>query len=60
MKKYIQACELGGSIYGKKRKTSNLGSTSRDKVSKRELKNTYNRFFKNQVEALYDAINKTK
>ena len=59
-KKYIQACEVGGSIYGKKRKTSNVAYSHQAKVTKNDIKDAYNRFFKNQVTALYDAINKTK
>jgi hypothetical protein len=55
-KKYIQSCEIGGSIYGKK-KTRKGTALSRKKSSKKELVDVYNKFFKDQVAALHRAIN---
>ena len=55
-KKYIQSCEIGGSIYGKK-KTRKGAALGRKKPSKKELVEVYNKFFKDQVTALHRAIN---
>ncbi len=55
-KKYIQSCEIGGSIYGRK-KTRKGTALSRKKPSKKELVDVYNKFFKDQVAALHRAIN---
>jgi len=55
-KKFIQPCELGGSIYGKKRSTSKTSNTSNSKAQKKNLVDTYNKFYKDQAEALYRAI----
>lgn len=55
-KKYIQACEVGGSIYGKKRRTGKKGNYNRKNVNKKELIKVYNKFYKDQVAALYRAI----
>ena len=54
-KKYIQSCELGGSMYG--RKKSSKSSKSRKYVRKKDLHDVYNKFFKDRVTALYRAIN---
>jgi hypothetical protein len=55
-KRYIQSCDLSGSIYGKK-KSSKRTASSRKNVSKKDLAHVYNKFFKDQVSALYRAIN---
>ncbi|MFH1395387.1 MAG: hypothetical protein ABIH09_04440 [Candidatus Omnitrophota bacterium] len=48
MKKYLQACEFGGSIYGKKR-TTNKRSNSNNKHSNRPgLVSSYSKFYKKQ------------
>ncbi|MFQ5952232.1 MAG: hypothetical protein ACE5JK_02385 [Candidatus Omnitrophota bacterium] len=54
-KKYIQACEMGVSIYGKKK--GKKVNTRYKNVRKKDLANVYNKFFKDQVSALYRAIN---
>lgn len=54
-KRYIQSCEIGGSIYGKRKGKRSTGY-SRKNVSSKDLAETYNKFFKNQVAALYKAI----
>jgi len=59
-KKYIQSCELGGSIYGKTRQTNKAASASNSKVTKKDLMQVYNQFFKSQASALYDAVNKSR
>ena len=55
-KKYIQACEVGGSIYGKKRPAGKGDNPGRGKASKKDLVRVYNRFYRDQVAALYRAI----
>jgi hypothetical protein len=55
-RKYIQACNVGGSIYGKKRNTKKRTTISSKQVSKKDLAEVYNKFFKDQVAALYRAI----
>ena len=57
-KKYIQSCEFGGSIYGKKRTTGKKVSPNHRSVSKKDLVRVYNKFYKDQVAALYKAIEK--
>lgn len=56
-KRFIQACEVGGSIYGKKGAGKKVSPIHKD-VSKKDLINVYNKFYKNQVTALYEAIQK--
>jgi hypothetical protein len=46
---------MSGSIYGKKRAKKRTSITSKD-VSKKDLVDVYNKFFKDQVAALYRAI----
>ena len=55
-KKHLQRCELNGSLYGKKRTTDKKGSTPYNGVNKDDLMKIYNKFYKNQVAALYRAI----
>ncbi|MGB3242645.1 MAG: hypothetical protein WBB66_07320 [Candidatus Omnitrophota bacterium] len=54
-KRYIQCCEIGGSIYGKKKSRKRTASSRRN-VSKKDLAHVYDKFFKDQVSALYRAI----
>jgi hypothetical protein len=54
-KRYIQACEVNGSMYGKKTK-GRRASVNHENIRKKDLIDVYNRFFKDQVEALYRAI----
>ncbi len=57
-KKHIQACDLSGSIYGKKRTTRKKVSPNHRSVSKKDLTRVYNKLYKDQVTALYRAIHK--
>jgi len=59
-KKYIQACDIGGSIYGKKSSTGKKVSPNHRSVGKNDIRRVYNKFYKDQVTALYNAINKDK
>ncbi|MBU0683031.1 MAG: hypothetical protein ABIH85_01005 [Candidatus Omnitrophota bacterium] len=48
MKKYLQACEFGGSIYGKKRTTSKKKSSGTKRSNKSGLASSYTSFYKKQ------------
>ena len=54
-KKYIQSCDMT-SMYGKKKKSRKTASHG-VKVRKKDIADVYNKFFKDQVSALYRAIN---
>ena len=54
-KKFLQACETGGSIYGRKRAGAR-DAAEKNAVSKDDLMSVYNKFYKNQVAALYKII----
>ncbi len=58
-KKFLQACETGGSIYGKRR-GANRDIAEGNGVSKDDLMAVYNKFYKNQVAALYKIIREGK
>jgi len=55
-KKHVHSCELDGSFYGKKRTTGKKVSPNHRSVSKKDLVKVYNKFYKDQVAALYKAI----
>jgi hypothetical protein len=57
-KKYIQACEIGGSIYGKRRACGKKVSPLHRGVSSTNLREVYDKFYRDQVAALYRAIQK--
>ncbi len=57
-KRFIQACEIGGSIYGKKRSRGKKVSPLHRSVNNGSLREVYDRFYKDQVAALYRAIQK--
>lgn len=59
-KKYIQACNIGGSMYGKARSENEKVSPDHRSISKQDLRRVYNKLYKDQVTALYNAINKSK
>lgn len=60
-KRFIQACEIGGSMYGtSKRTTGKKVSPVHNNVNRDEMTNIYNKFYKNQVNALYSAIHGKK
>lgn len=51
MKKHLQACEIGGSIYGKKRTTINK-THSKNTEASRDLISKHNSFYKKQSAAM--------
>jgi len=59
-KRYLQACEVGGSIYGKKRQTGKQHHANVNRISKKDVVEVYNKFYKDQVAALYKAIHNDK
>lgn len=54
-KRFIQACDLSGAIYGK-RSEGGKRATGRRDVAKKDVVEVYNKFYKDQVAALYRAI----
>jgi hypothetical protein len=60
VKKYLQACEVGGSIYGKKRQTGQQPFVHRSRIRKQDVMAVYNKFYRDQVAALYKAIHNAK
>ena len=59
-KKHIQACVIGGSIYGKKSSIGKKVSPIHRSIGKEDLRRVYNKFYKDQATALYNAINGDK
>ncbi len=59
-KKHTLACDLSGSIYGKKGMGRKKVSPNHKSVGRKELTDVYDKFYKNQVAALYRAINNIK
>jgi hypothetical protein len=58
-KKFIQACEITGSIYAKKRAGGKMVSPIHMSVNREELAKVYNKFYKDQVTALYRALHRS-
>jgi len=58
-KRFIQACEMGGSIYGQKRSSGKKVSPMHNTVNKKSLMEVYDKFYKDQVSAVYKAVKKT-
>ncbi len=60
-KRFIQACEIGGSMYGQSKRTAGKKvSPVHNNIDKKDLATIYNKFYKNQVNALYSAIHGKK
>ncbi|RKY42927.1 MAG: hypothetical protein DRP85_00965 [Candidatus Makaraimicrobium thalassicum] len=53
MKRYLQACEIGGSIYGRKRPAADRSSGDNNRRAGRQnLVKDYDRFYKRQAVAM--------
>ncbi|MGB2601168.1 MAG: hypothetical protein WBD00_07690 [Candidatus Omnitrophota bacterium] len=52
-KKFVQSCNMSGRTRANEKKSR----PSRTKVSKKALTDVYNKFYRDQVTALYRAIN---
>lgn len=60
MKRYLQACEVGGFIYGKKRQALQKSPAEKKYSSSCNMVSSYNDFYKNQVMALRRVISNDK
>ncbi|MFH1799154.1 MAG: hypothetical protein ABH844_07465 [Candidatus Omnitrophota bacterium] len=61
MKKYLQACELGGSIYGRKRTAARSGRSSKSSTRKKtNLLNDYDNLYKNQFSLMSRIFRRAK
>ena len=58
MKRYLQACETGGSIYGKK--ASSRGKGRNKDEEDEDLKGAYDKLYKRQVNALNKVFKRVK
>ena len=55
MKKFLQACEIGGSLYGKRRvatRRENGSVKKSETMAEKDRIAAYNRFYKNQLAAM--------
>jgi hypothetical protein len=59
-KRYLQACELGGSIYGKKRMTDRKGSVEKKRNNGGDMMSSYTKFYRSQVSAMYKVLHKDR
>lgn len=55
-KKHIQACVIGGSMYGKSTSASKRVSPMHKSVDPKALRMVYDKYFRDQAAALYKAI----
>ncbi len=56
MRKYLQACEIGGSIYGKHREIPQKRVSGTRRNSREGAVASYHAFYKSQVDALYKVF----
>jgi hypothetical protein len=56
MKKYLQACEIGGSIYGKHRGNPKKRTAGAQRNNREDAVASYHAFYKSQVDALYKVF----
>ena len=57
-KKYIQSCNIGMSMYGKSGGAKRGAFRQHVKVEKKDIVDVYNKFYKDQVNALYKALHR--
>ena len=57
-KRFIQACEIGGSIYGRKRAAGKKVSPLHRSVGTKAVREVYDKYYRDQVTALYKAIHR--
>lgn len=48
-KKYLQACEIGGSIYGKKRTTDKKKGPDESQAEEKDMLGSYSRLYRKQL-----------
>jgi hypothetical protein len=58
LKKYLQACETGGSIYGKKKPESDESTPDHKHAQQNNHMVAYSTFYKKQVNALFRLFRK--
>jgi len=56
-KKYNHFCEISNPIYGKKRSTAKRVSPRHKSINNKALSEIFNKYYKDQVTALYRVIN---
>ncbi|MGB2600564.1 MAG: hypothetical protein WBD00_02505 [Candidatus Omnitrophota bacterium] len=59
-KKYLQACEVNGSIYGKKRTTDRKGSVEKKRGDSGDMISSYTKFYRSQVSAMYKVLHRDR
>ena len=59
-KKFIHACNAGGSMYGKAGESKRAAFRQHVKVEKKDIVDVYNKFYKDQVNALYKALHRSR
>ena len=53
MKKYLQACEIGGSIYGKRKKADSNKTPGDDGASEKEdIMASYKKLYRRQIDVM--------
>ena len=57
---FTQACEIGGAAFGKGRTTGKKVSPNHYSASSKAVADVYNRYYKEPVAALYQAVKKGK
>ncbi|MEA3489414.1 MAG: hypothetical protein U9R44_03605 [Candidatus Omnitrophota bacterium] len=55
-KNYVQSCDLSGSVKGKRNQPCKKVSHLNKRVSKKILRDIYNKYYRNQVADLYRAV----
>jgi len=55
-KRFIHPVDLEGNIYGRKKSVAKRHASDSSKVGRKELVKVYNKFYRDQVAALYKAI----
>jgi hypothetical protein len=59
MKKFLQACDLGGSIYGKGKRHFEKGAGEKTK-EKEDLMSSYRNLYKNQVNMMNKVFGRSR
>ncbi|MBD3380258.1 MAG: hypothetical protein GF408_07345 [Candidatus Omnitrophica bacterium] len=59
-KRFLHGCELNSTIYGKKGGPRKKVDPVHNRVSPKDVKEVYEKFYKDQVAALYRAVNRDK
>ncbi|MDD4956649.1 MAG: hypothetical protein PHH49_03570 [Candidatus Omnitrophica bacterium] len=60
MKRFLQACEMGGSIYGKKKTSKNNTPRKGTKYNKTDAMTEYDRLYRYQISAMERIFKRDK